>query len=505
MLLKKFFKYLPSIFIILLLIINITQWAEDTNIENEINYKKNIEIWNNLVIDITEIKNNLEEKFWERISVEWTIKWWEKELWNIFEKNFENTWDKEINLSIYRWNTNNKNIIIEKDINIFVYKKSSILLFDSAIDKNEIINIENLAKESWIYINKIEINSKDINSSKILENIVKYQKTTITPSTYVSVWWGKEFLLNVLSKLNKEISLSSYDNKINFILVSSFNIDVLKNFLNNFISNKTWINEIIMINETSKFQIIKYPTSIKLLKEELIANEFNFIELNPNIQINNALFISKFINNLSLKWFETKDIYLLLIIPFLLTWISIFKHLIWLSPLWITIPIFIVLLFFKLWLIPSFILLFIIFLLNLLLAKLLNRYTLLYTPKMSFISIINILVIIITINLMYNYNIISIDIENSIFIILLIIISERLISIILSKEFIEYRTNLVNTLIFCLITYLFFNINIVDTFLLAFPEIIMILIPINFMIWRFTWLRITEYFRFKEVIKNIEE
>jgi hypothetical protein len=25
------------------------------------------------------------------------------------------------------------------------------------------------------------------------------------------------------------------------------------------------------------------------------------------------------------------------------------------------------------------------------------------------------------------------------------------------------------------------------------------------MIWRFTWLRITEYFRFKEIIKNIEE
>jgi hypothetical protein len=25
------------------------------------------------------------------------------------------------------------------------------------------------------------------------------------------------------------------------------------------------------------------------------------------------------------------------------------------------------------------------------------------------------------------------------------------------------------------------------------------------MIWKFTWLRVTEYFRFREVIKSIEE
>ena len=76
---------------------------------------------------------------------------------------------------------------------------------------------------------------------------------------------------------------------------------MLKNFLSNFLANKTWINEIILIDETSKFQIVKYPTNISLLKEELINDEYKFIELNPNIEISNILFLSKFINNLSLK------------------------------------------------------------------------------------------------------------------------------------------------------------------------------------------------------------
>jgi hypothetical protein len=31
------------------------------------------------------------------------------------------------------------------------------------------------------------------------------------------------------------------------------------------------------------------------------------------------------------------------------------------------------------------------------------------------------------------------------------------------------------------------------------------LIPTIFLMGRFTWLRITEYFRFKEIIKSVEE
>jgi hypothetical protein len=33
----------------------------------------------------------------------------------------------------------------------------------------------------------------------------------------------------------------------------------------------------------------------------------------------------------------------------------------------------------------------------------------------------------------------------------------------------------------------------------------LLLIPLNFIVWKFTWLRVTEYFRFREVIKSIEE
>jgi hypothetical protein len=72
--------------------------------------------------------------------------------------------------------------------------------------------------------------------------------------------------------------------------------------------------------------------------------------------------------------------------------------------------------------------------------------------------------------------------DDIIFIILFIIISEKLITVILSKEFIEYRFNLFNTVLFAAISYGIFMIAPLQTFILAYPEMILFLIPLNFMI-----------------------
>lgn len=90
-------------------------------------------------------------------------------------------------------------------------------------------------------------------------------------------------------------------------------------------------------------------------------------------------------------------------------------------------------------------------------------------------------------------------------IIFFILIAEKLINIIIWKEFWEYKIPLLNTIIFSIFSYLFFSINFIKTFILAYPETIILIIPILFFIWKFTWLRVTEYFRFKEIIKSIEE
>ncbi|USN59128.1 MAG: hypothetical protein H6767_03450 [Candidatus Peribacteria bacterium] len=299
--------------------------------------------------------------------------------------------------------------------------------------------------------------------------------------------------------------MQSPGNELNIVLTSPFNVDVLKNYIKNFLSNKSALKRGILIEESSRFQVINAPSTINGLVTELTKNNYPYIEVNTQSKISQSLFLSQFINTLSNNGYNLSGIYLILIIPFLFTGIAFIKHMVGLSPVGTLIPVAMVLLVFSIGLIGGTIIITSLIILNILIGKFINRYTLLYTPKISFIMTINIIVFSIIITIMYHYHIIDNNINDIMYIILFIIISERLITLIISKDFGEYKYNLVNTAIFVLLTYLLFSIPIIQLFLLAYPEIILLLAPINFIIGKFTGLRATEYFRFREVIKNIEE
>lgn len=117
---------------------------------------------------------------------------------------------------------------------------------------------------------------------------------------------------------------------------------------------------------------------------------------------------------------------------------------------------------------------------NLAISKLISKQTLLYTPKIGFIIIINIVIFIAIMNLLFHYSILDVNLSDTVYVILFIIVSERLINVIVSKEFREYKKNLVNTFIIAIFCYMIFTIGFIKVFILAYPEIIILLAPANY-------------------------
>ena len=500
-----------KIFIIFIILLSIfTIWIKNTfanqKIEkNNIEEIKNIQINNNLTINLEKLKKELLNKYNTKIDFEWSLDWDTIKKWEIYKKIFKKIWEKNLSLNIYSINKNGKKLIFKKNYKLFIYKNINYLILDTNSIKEKKVNLFiEKAKNEWVLINKIiETKQENIYQKNILNKILKIKNQE--KQNYITVWWDKNFIFSIISKLNKEIKNKKSNIKLNLVLISPFNTDVLNSYIRNFISNKKWINKILLLPELSKSQIIENPWNIEKLENTLKNKEYEYVDINKNSKISNLLFISNFINTLSNNWFSNKYIYLIILIPFLFTGLSIFKHLIWLSPIWVIIPIALTLLFFQIWIFASFIILLSLIIINLLLWKITNKYTLLYTPKISFIITINLILIILLLNILFKYNLINTNLSDTLFIILFLIISERLITLILSKEFNEYKYNLLNTILFALISFLVLNIWYIQTIILAYPELILFLIPINFIIWKFTWLRITEYFRFREVIKSIEE
>jgi hypothetical protein len=124
---------------------------------------------------------------------------------------------------------------------------------------------------------------------------------------------------------------------------------------------------------------------------------------------------------------------------------------------------------------------------------------------MAFILSINIIFFIGIINILYSLNLITLNMWDILYFIVFILLSEKMITIITSKDLWEYKESFLYTILVAMFSFWIFNITWIKVFLLSYPEVILLLIPMNFLIGKFSWLRITEYFRFKEIIKSVEE
>lgn len=527
-----------KIFLFLLLLLPISSFAsweinptnENQNTQSSIDYNLDIDqeiskefseavsINEPYKFDLSTLEKNLKILYPEKqFEFLWTLKSATSQSGVIFERTFKEKWEKEIDLTIHelithtdeKWvQTIEKKILLNKIFQVLVFEKSFLLIYSDEIVESDIDNYIEFSKKDGIFVSKVgPLNKTDIELTSILNSIDTYEKDGWLKSDFITLWWSRDFIFNIVSKISGEIQVNEQYKfkKINILSISSYNLNILQSYLKNFLANKPWLNKIVLINEDSKYIVLK-NNLIQDLNTSLNENKYNHIDVNlTESKVSNFFFVSKFINNLSNLWYTTNSIYLFLIIPLILTIIIFFKHFVWLSPIGIVVPLFVTLLFFKIGFVVGLLLIFFYIGFNLFLSIIINRFNLLYAPKMAFLINLNIVFFILFLNIGYALNLIVLNLSDIIFFIIFIVISEKMINIIISKDLIEYKEAFLYTLLISLFCFGILNINAIKIIMLAYPEIILGLIPLNFMIGRFSWLRITEYFRFKEIIKSIEE
>ena len=468
------------------------------------NYPSESSLSETLNLDVTNLKNDLRRIFPdEEFQYEWDIRGASSRSGESISLDFREVWEKYILLKVFR---SSGELLLSKELFIKVYKQSVPMIIQESFSWPQIESFVNDGANDGVYFYREKIAKDKIQESNFLNTIENYRSIPDSNSDFLIIWWDREFIASVISQLWKEIRLQDSQLSFRLLAVSPYNLGLLESYLKNFVVEKNWLDQIILMNESAKFQIQKSPQSLGNLKQSLALNWYDHIDINTEKGgIHPVLFLSKFVNKLSNAWYTSMGIYLIVLIPFLFTFLVIIKHLIWLSPIGVLIPIWFTLMIFKLGIIVSLSFMAIFIVLNLVLARIMNNQTLLYTPKMSFLLIINIIFMILVANLASDYGLIELSINNSLFIIIYIIVLEKFVNVILSKEFSEYRPALMNSIFIGLLAYIVFSSETLTTLILSYPETILALIPLNFLIWKFSWLRVTEYFRFREIIQSVEE
>ncbi len=488
---------------------------EETISEYKVNIPEKIYVEDTLEVDISNLTDTLSQSFWDfELEYEWEIFSLPPQKWPKLEVSFDSFWVKAIQLQIFTtiassvWEDGEeipeeRRLVYRSSQNIFVYEKSIPVIIDTSVDENEKDNFISSAQDQWVLVYSLwDYSENTLSGDEILKNLTTYRLSFSEKSDYIALWWEKEFIFSVLSRLNTR---SLEPESLNLVLLTSYNTSVLKNYITNSISGKAFINTGFIVDESTRTQVLKYPQNIDSLLEQIGKNSYEYTLLTDVNPIESYFFVSRFISKLSNNWVNLSDIYIILLLPIFLTIVWVAKHFIWLSTLWSIIPVFIWLLYIKLWVVFTLGLIVFLLIVNISISKIISKYTLLYTPKVTFITIINFLVFMWVFLIFDDMEYINIYLDDIIYIILFFVVAEKFITIIASKEFREYKKSFSGTIIVSFLCFGLFNFTTFLIFLTAYPELLLILIPFNFMLWRFTWLRITEYFRFREIVRSMEE
>lgn len=195
-------------------------------------------------------------------------------------------------------------------------------------------------------------------------------------------------------------------------------------------------------------------------------------------------------------------IVLILLLPLLATIIVAFRYLVGLSGIGLLVPIALSITLLGTDITPGFIMLAAIILASLVSRFLLKRFPIMQMPKVALSMLMVAIFLLTALTISSIYGIINVRSLSIFPILLFILLSDRIITLFLERDFIETVQTTIITLFLAVLGFLLLTWQQLRLFTLIYPESILLLIPINIMIGRYFGLRITEYIKFQPILKH---
>jgi hypothetical protein len=136
--------------------------------------------------------------------------------------------------------------------------------------------------------------------------------------------------------------------------------------------------------------------------------------------------------------------------------------------------------------------------------QLVRKVSLHYYPKLAIVVTIVALTIVLLVFFLGLINVKGIIQLDTFTLILIVGISEKYVSILARKKM---KTALIvsfESLLQAMLCYLLISMRPFIDLIIAYPYIILILFPLNYLVGKFTGLRLTEYYRFRSILGRLE-
>ncbi len=396
---------------------------------------------------------------------------------------------------------------------IFVYDKLVLLLTDATEWQENISKIKNEVAQEGTYL--MVIDSYDATtafmSEESLYNQLSDNLNTLNNVDGIAIWTTRGSGINALTRLIQEESEVSEDESVQkslsnktLLIITSENINTLGRIIQgsfNIIQPKQMV-------VTSEYELRKYIAAetdegfIVDLQESLSEHKVINAETGKVSFFNSFSYLVSFMIS---KGIPSNTIVLLLMLPIIVTLIAILKQVIGITTFGVYIPSIITLSFLALGLEFGILILFIIIVTGAIVRKILNRFHLLHIPRVAIVLTFSTLIILLTLALGTYLGIGSIATIAVFPMLIMTTLAEKFVTALGGKGFSTAFLLMLETTLVSLICYFVVEWQYLQNLVLGHPEIILLLLVFNYILGRWTGLRVMEYVRFREVMKHSEE
>lgn len=396
---------------------------------------------------------------------------------------------------------------------VFAYNKLIFLLTDVTERQESILSLKSDAAEEGTFIFLIESyeSTTAFMSEEALYNKLNDNLSTLVNADSIVIWTTRGSGVNALTRLVQQ-SIEKGDEKgirealktKSIVVISEENLGTLSRIMQgNF--NIIQPKEMIITRQYELKNFIVSPSDEEFVSnlEQSISDYRLINEETGRISVWNS--ISYLVSFMISQGIPSNTIVLLLMLPIIATIIAILKQVVGITTFGLYTPSIITLSFLALGLKFGLVILFIIIITGAAVRKLLDRFHLLHIPRIAIVLTFSTLIILLTLALGTYLGISSIATIAVFPMLIMTTLAEKFVSALGGRGFYAAILLMIETTIVSLICYWVVEWHYLQNLILGHPEIILLLILFNYVLGRWTGLRLIEYVRFREVMKHTEE
>ncbi|MFH0820691.1 MAG: 7TM domain-containing protein, partial [Candidatus Peregrinibacteria bacterium] len=394
----------------------------------------------------------------------------------------------------------------------FAYQKRIVLLTDMTAMKENIAVLSAEAQKEGTYIDLIEAydSTTAFLTEESLTKKLAERGEALGNADGIVTWTSSGAGINALSHLSrgedKTLAMKFQEalKEKTIVVLTDKNLKSLGRTLRvhfNIIHPK----RIIIARELELKTFIAAATPDEFLDQlQKSISEYRVIdEVTGRISVLNS--ISYLVNFMIVQGIPTNTIVLLLMLPVIATLIAFIKQVIGITTFGLYLPSIITLSFLALGLKFGLIILITLIVTGVLVRKVLDRLPLLHIPRVAIILTVSTFIILL---MLAGGTYLGISRLASIAVFPMLImasLAEKFTSAVSERGIFGALLLMLETTAVSLLCYWVVEWQFLQTIMLGYPELILLLIFINYLLGRWTGLRLTEYLRFKAVMKYSEE